>query len=185
MPPQTGLIISRFENNSWRPGAPREGQGDPGESQGRGTQGSLGAPWLSPGSPWPSLGAPGLPGAPSNYLNKRPALTERTALPFLFEIRSKATLKRYLYLLGFLGFFVFCVFLWVLIFSRSVFSFFPIRLPPLIKSRSHFFFFGGQGHPGRASVTQGKARTREKRPKRAGPPGLLGPPRFPPVQASC
>jgi hypothetical protein len=26
------------------------------------------------GSPWPSLGAPGLPGAPSNYLNKRPAL---------------------------------------------------------------------------------------------------------------
>ena len=32
-----------------------------------------GGPWLSPGSPWPSLGAPGLPGAPSNYLNKRPA----------------------------------------------------------------------------------------------------------------
>ena len=40
--------------------APRKGQGDPGESQGRGTQGSLGAPWLSPGSHWPSLGAPGL-----------------------------------------------------------------------------------------------------------------------------
>ena len=39
---------------------------------------------------------------------------------------------------------------------------------PLIESRSHFFFFGGQGHPGRARGTQGKAR---------GPP-LKGPPSF-------
>ena len=36
---------------------------------------------------------------------------------------------------------------------------------PFIKSRSHFFFFGGQGHPGRARGTQGKAR---------GPPGSPG-----------
>ena len=36
--------------------APREDQDDPGESQVRGTQGSLGPPWLSPGSPWSSLG---------------------------------------------------------------------------------------------------------------------------------
>ena len=40
-----------------------------------------------------------------------------------------------------------------------------IEYPPLIKSRSHFFFFGGQGHPGRARGTQGKAR---------GPPGSPG-----------
>jgi hypothetical protein len=33
---------------------------DLGESQGRGTQGSLGAPGFPLGSPWPSLGAPGL-----------------------------------------------------------------------------------------------------------------------------
>ena len=35
----------------------------------------------------------------------------------------------------------------------------------LIKSRYHLFFFGGQGHPGRARGTQGKAR---------GPPGSPG-----------
>ena len=54
--------LDQFDGAPGRPGAPREGQGDPGE----GTQGSLGAPWLSPGlgtPPWPgypSLGAPGL-----------------------------------------------------------------------------------------------------------------------------
>ena len=35
---------------------PKEDHGDLEESQGRGAQGSLGAPWLSPGSPWSSLG---------------------------------------------------------------------------------------------------------------------------------
>ena len=29
--------------------------------------------------------------------------------------------------------------------------------PPFLKSKSHFFFFGGQGHPGRARGAQGKA----------------------------
>ena len=28
--------------------------------------------------------------------------------------------------------------------------------PPLVKSRSHFFFFGGQGHPGKARGPRGK-----------------------------
>ena len=44
-----------------------------GESQGAPREPWVPLPWLSPGSPWPSLGAPGLPGAPSNYLNNRPA----------------------------------------------------------------------------------------------------------------
>ena len=33
---------------------------------------------------------------------------------------------------------------------------------PFLKSRSHFFFFGCQGHPGRARGTQGKAKRLKK-----------------------
>merc|ERR1711966_142530 len=42
--------------------------------------------------------------------------------------------------------------------------------PPLIKSRSQFFFFGGQGHPGRARGNPGESQ---------GAPGSPGYPMVP------
>ena len=89
--------MSRFECHVFREA--REGQGDPGESQGAPREPWVPLPWLSPGSPWPSLGAPGLPGAPSNYLNNRPAIwgskkkAGATAPPSLEESLKQLQIK--------------------------------------------------------------------------------------------
>merc|ERR1711966_117306 len=77
--------MGEFQGGQGHPGRARGTQGKAGEGVPRAPWG-LGAPWLPPGSPWPSLGAPGLPGAPSNYLNKRPGLyaclSSLQAIPF-------------------------------------------------------------------------------------------------------